>query len=485
MRILHVGDDFAALRPCGLTLYSEALMDAQAEAGHEVFYFFSGRHYPRLERPRLRHGRQGRVRTLELIGSPNNTHPELGTRHPLRDLDEAAGEGAFAAALREAMPDIVHFQELAGLPSSLILQAKAARLPVAMTLHDYKMLCASVRLFDADGQRCSRLEVGEDCARNCAGAPDGRAHLVEATLRYERRRLKQAVPGADRLDFSAVGPVLGKATQLMVRGPGYKRGDAVDEAELASASPRLPAAGFQRRRDVNVGRLNLCDRLVAPSARTAEVVASLGVDAGRVSVQRLTLPHLERLVPRRGPEVGAPMEFVTLGGCASRSKGSRLVLDAVRALDECGRSGEYRLTVLGHTEPAVREALAASPSISLAGPYEPADLDRVLDRADVGIFPSAWEETHGFVGVEMLAKGLPVIASALGGISEYVIEGETGWLDRSVSGEGLAKVIATALDDRAGVEHLRRSVRARRDEIVRPMAAHVAEVEALYAELVP
>lgn len=26
MRVLHVGDDFAALRPCGLTLYSDALM---------------------------------------------------------------------------------------------------------------------------------------------------------------------------------------------------------------------------------------------------------------------------------------------------------------------------------------------------------------------------------------------------------------------------------------------------------------------------
>jgi glycosyltransferase involved in cell wall biosynthesis len=97
--------------------------------------------------------------------------------------------------------------------------------------------------------------------------------------------------------------------------------------------------------------------------------------------------------------------------------------------------------------------------------------------------PSTWEEAHGFVGIELLAKGLPVIGSALGGIPEYVRDGETGWLNRSASGAELARLMAAALDDTAAVERLRESVRARRDELVRPMAGHVAEVEALYGEL--
>src|SRR4051794_31159140 len=62
VRILHVGDDHAALRPCGLTLYSDALMRAQAAAGHEVSYVFSGRYYPRLHRPRLKRWRSGPLR---------------------------------------------------------------------------------------------------------------------------------------------------------------------------------------------------------------------------------------------------------------------------------------------------------------------------------------------------------------------------------------------------------------------------------------
>src|SRR5215213_2874276 len=149
VRILHVGDDFAALRPCGLTYYSDALMRAQAAAGHEVAYAFSGRHYPRVSGPRLKRWRSGPIRMYELVGSPNRRHWWLGTRTPALDLDDPAGERVFDVALEETRPDVVHVQELARMPSSVIERAKAAGVPVVMTLHDYKPLCSTVRLVHA------------------------------------------------------------------------------------------------------------------------------------------------------------------------------------------------------------------------------------------------------------------------------------------------------------------------------------------------
>lgn len=477
MRILHVGDDFASLRPCGLTLYSDALMHAQRVRGHEVSYVFGGRHYPWTQRPRVKGWEHRGVQMYELVGSPIHSHWEAGTRQPGLELQEPAGEAAFAAALAGARPHVVHIHELAGLPSSLIEQAKQAGLPVVMTLHDYKPVCASVRLLDADGQRCLRRDVGQDCARNCAGAPNGRAHLVEATLRYEARRLTQSrFPFATRVDYVALGR---RAAKVRSAVRGLPRNGEAPGSAAAGTAP----AEYQRRRDVNVRRLGLCDRLVAPSRRAAEVYAALGVDDRRLTVQRLTLPHIERLAPRRGPAVDTPLTFVTLGGCASHSKGSRAMIEAVEALERGGGRGDYRLIVLGHVEPVAAEALSRFRSVALLGPYAPDNLDHLLEPADVGILPSVWEEVHGFVGIEMLAKGLPVIANALGGIPEYVREGETGWLNPEPTGGGLAQLMARALDDRAGVERLRQSVRARRGELVRPMTAHVTEVDALYAEV--
>ena len=169
----------------------------------------------------------------------------------------------------------------------------------------------------------------------------------------------------------------------------------------------------------------------------------------------------------------------SLNGAASGPKGAHVLLDAVRRL--AGES--FRLRVLGHADPAVAAGLAASPQVTLEGAYDPAELDERLDGADVGIVPSIWEEPHGFVGPELLAKGIPVIGNALGGIPEYVRDGETGWLNRSATGEELARHMLEAIREPARVVALHRSVVALRSELVRPMTAHLDEVEALYRSL--
>ena len=45
-------------------------MHEQASRGHEVSYFFSGRYYPWLRRPRLRRWQLGPAQMLEVVGSP-------------------------------------------------------------------------------------------------------------------------------------------------------------------------------------------------------------------------------------------------------------------------------------------------------------------------------------------------------------------------------------------------------------------------------
>ena len=480
MRVLHIGRDFADLRTCGLTLYSDALMRAQRRAGHDVAYFFAGRHYPKLRRPRLRRWDSDGLPMREVLASPITPHWTAGTRDPLHDLEDAAVERLFAGVLRETRAEVVHVHELAGLPSSVIEHAGAAGARVVMALHDYASVCASIRLVDADGRLCLRRDVGEDCARNCAGAPEGDAHLVEATVRYELRRVKRAHPRLATLARRARQPVI-RGTIGVVGGRPLHAGDVSVPAEPVAAAP---PADYQRRRDVNLGRLNRCDRLVAPSGRVAEIYAHLGVEPQRIVVQRLTQPHLERMRPLRGPEPGTPLTFVTLGALGSPAKGAAALLDAVRQLDARGYRGRFRVEAHGDLAPSLRATLDAEPSLEYRGVYRAHELGERIAEGDVGIVPSVWEEPHGFVGIELLASGMPVIGSALGGIPEYVVEGETGWLNRSASAAELAGLMARLIDDPGEVERMRRSVRQHRDEHVRPMADHVAEVEALYDELV-
>ncbi len=51
-----------------------------------------------------------------------------------------------------------------------------------------------------------------------------------------------------------------------------------------------------------------------------------------------------------------------------------------------------------------------------------------MQAADCFVCPSLWAEAAGWVNLEASASGLPVIASRIGGIPEYVEDGRTGFL---------------------------------------------------------
>src|SRR4051794_18960153 len=204
VRILHVGWGFSPWRPGGLIAYAEDLMAAQVERGHDVSYFLSGRHY-HVAGPRLKRWTRGGVRMFEVVNPPVIAGMEAGTRDPERELHEPRTEAAFARVLAEVRPDVVHVQELVGLPSSLLGVAADAGVRTVMTLQDYFPLCATLRLFDADGRICERLQVGEDCVARNANAPADAGPLLEETVEYELDRLHRPW----RLRAHDAGPVLG------------------------------------------------------------------------------------------------------------------------------------------------------------------------------------------------------------------------------------------------------------------------------------
>jgi glycosyltransferase involved in cell wall biosynthesis len=101
----------------------------------------------------------------------------------------------------------------------------------------------------------------------------------------------------------------------------------------------------------------------------------------------------------------------------------------------------------------------------------------------VGIIPSIWEEAYGYVGPEFLAKGIPLIANAIGGVVEYTREGETGWLNRSLSAPELARIMLDVVEHPDQVVELNAKIRAARGTIVKPLGHHADEMDAIYGQL--
>ena len=119
-----------------------------------------------------------------------------------------------------------------------------------------------------------------------------------------------------------------------------------------------------------------------------------------------------------------------------------------------------------------------SDRVRFAGPRVGRELDRAYAAADLLVLPSR-AETYGMVVAEALARGLPVLATDVGGVGETLGHGEDGTRPGLLIPPGdpaaLARALRAWLEDAELRTRLRRAARERRAK-PRPWAATAAEV---------
>jgi sugar transferase (PEP-CTERM/EpsH1 system associated) len=109
------------------------------------------------------------------------------------------------------------------------------------------------------------------------------------------------------------------------------------------------------------------------------------------------------------------------------------------------------------------------------------EIPRLLAALDILVLPSLWEGLPNVV-LEAMAAGLPVVATAVGGTPELVVEGETGLLVPPRDPATLAEAIVTLLTD---PELARRLGENGRQRVTTQFTIQqtVAQTESLYQQL--
>src|SRR5262249_41852201 len=201
-------------------------------------------------------------------------------------------------------------------------------------------------------------------------------------------------------------------------------------------------------------RFNLrwMDRVVCVSEGQAAKVRRAGAPAGRVVVIRNAIRaerfddpdpvYRERLL---GLFPAPPRRIVGAAGRLSPEKGFGMLIDAARRVIREDPAAGFVLFGDG----ALRGALARQvEAAGLAGRFVlagfRADLDHYVPWLDVMALPSYTEGLPNVV-LEACAAGVPVVATAVGGVPEVIADGENGHLVPPGDAKALAGRILAVL----------------------------------------
>jgi len=140
--------------------------------------------------------------------------------------------------------------------------------------------------------------------------------------------------------------------------------------------------------------------------------------------------------------------LIIYSGQVIRGKGVDVLLESlarVRVPFKCMIFGDGNH--LGYCEALARK-LGLMDRVEFMGYVPPAELKKSYADASLAVVSSVWPEPFGAVGLEAMRHALPVVAFDAGGISEWLHDGENGFLVPWMDREQFAKRIDQLLTDK-------------------------------------
>jgi glycosyltransferase involved in cell wall biosynthesis len=202
----------------------------------------------------------------------------------------------------------------------------------------------------------------------------------------------------------------------------------------------------------------LASSFVAVSEANRERMVTLeGVSPSKIRV--IPTAYVPHLGPsdgdiRRDLNLGPAARLIGVAAVMRREKALEVMLEAHAML--VARLPDVHLVIAGdgpcrpELERQIRR-LGIGSSVHLLGQRH--DVDSILSKVDVGALSSDWEGSPLFV-FECRAAGVPLVATAVGGVTELVENGRTGLLVPPRDPRLLASALEQVLTDRELSERL-------------------------------
>ncbi len=449
MKILQVVHQFFPEHLGGTETYTYNLCK-ELQAGNEVFIFC--REYGKEDYPIF-------VEDSDLDGLRVRKIYYNKPCGRLKSFINEDFEKLFKEYLNITKPDVVHFQHLYGLSASLISIARKQGLPVVITLHDYWYICPRIQMIHRDLTPCMGPESGLRCM-SCDNFLLGwnvndflREHFaasIKSVLKqpFLLKALKRVTPAG-----------------IVNHAKNYFGKSKSSDTQLLWIYLR-----FHYMQNL----LNSVEALISPSHFLKKAYENAGVRS-----QNFILSDNGTKVENFLNVSKEPSDMIRFAYFSTlvNHKGAHVLIRAFNKVTEPNAMLKLYGTSMYSPLYASRiKNMASNPRIQFMGSTKSVADD--FRSTDVVIVPSIWPENSPVIIHEASVAKIPVIASNVGGIPEFVKDGETGLLFEAGNSEDLLDKLNRIIRNPSLLTFFARNTN------VKTIQQNCAEILELYEDLI-
>ncbi|MBA3473401.1 MAG: glycosyltransferase family 4 protein [Rubrobacter sp.] len=447
MRILFAAHQFFPEHYAGVEIVTLGLARELRTRGHETFVLAPKRSIPD------NNIQPGEVEDYEFEGVPVRRvgRPKEGVFRSYRlNYENEVMARRTREYMREIRPDIVHAEHFQGLSATVIPVIKEFGVPLVYTATDFWTVCPVVDLRRHDGVMCEGPELTH-CIRCVASRHSG----------FITGRMMEAVVGS-------------------MPDAALKTAGRLSETLLSRTFPLRQVWALKERPGYIREHMEQVDHIIAYTQLMKELLLANGIGNGKIGVSYYGVDTSHISEASLNWNLPPPLRIGFIGTLAPH-KGCDILVRAVKSLP---RELGVTLDIYGNLErfelyvEELRVIAGGDDRINFAGPFPREKVGQILSGLDVLVVPSRWYENQPGVIFEAFAARMPVVATDLGGMSEFVKHEENGLLFELENVEDLARQLRRLGEEPKLIEKLRNGIGP-----VKTVKENVDELEELYNTL--
>jgi glycosyltransferase involved in cell wall biosynthesis len=352
-----------------------------------------------------------------LFGLINRPAAFTDPDNPAREINDPYVLAKFSLVLNQVSPDIVHFHNFHGLTLALAEETFRRQIPSCYTPHNFHMIDPDLYL----------LKGGLEC-------------------------------------WDTVDPIA--------------------QSDAVARNPHL-REWYCKRIETTLQLMNKwVDMTLSVSSRQKELLVRYGADPGRVAIVHQASAVSDELWESPDAAMASsrvlapPLRLGYVGGIIP-IKGVQMLVSAAQSFSPA----ELQVHLYGFTSPAYEESLRladANNMVTFHGPYKPAELSKIASEIDLAVLPTLVEDSAPLTLLELHAMRLPVIASRIGGIPDFITDGIDGFLYDPYDFQKFVAIIRTITEQPDKLAQMRKNLAGP----THTFARYLGHLEYIYATLI-